>query len=468
MASPSSQQQQQQDSAASPDWSPFYCLPKAALTLSGLLQLDTSDNEVELLRRSQAVQIRYDNDINQPMGPCPRESHGKWKSRTEKVLSLIVTTHRIVLVDDGDNDNDKKSTTPTTKQSSTKSHRFIHLSNVHVIQSTGGPSFSSPFGSYKIILSTYTYGDIIFAFVTPKGSNGKEPRDTSSQQIQKALQRKLWEQQQRLQEKQTSQQTKTKRKVGVDHILTKHKLRHEHASKLADDALSGDAEQLLQEAGELLQVIQRYTVMLQKYNTPAEGSDDPDQQKLVGLLADMGMTSATAINTTINHPRNNRDKQEYYELTARQIADFLIPRFQKQSKESANAVPMMTLTDVYCLFNRARGTNLLSPEDVQQSCAVLHELNLGLSQRVFPDSGVIVVQYDRQLRMTENRIVGMCPTTPLEASHVLKLSPLLALEQLEEAERLGWVCRDVTLETIRFYPNKFLTETGWYGISKKQ
>jgi ESCRT-II complex subunit VPS36 len=304
--------------------------------------------------------------------------------------------------------------------------------------------------------------------VTPKGSNGKEARDTSSQQIQKALQRKLWEQQQRLQEKQTSQQTKTKRKVGVDHILTKHKLRHEHASKLADDALSGDAEQLLQEAGELLQVIQRYTVMLQKYNTSAEGSDDPDQQKLVGLLADMGMTSATAINSTIHHPRNNRDKQEYYELTARQIADFLIPRFQKQSKESVNAVPMMSLTDVYCLFNRARGTNLLSPEDVQQSCAVLNELNLGLSQRVFPDSGVIVVQYDRQLRMTENRIVGMCPTTPLEASHVLKLSPLLALEQLEEAERLGWVCRDVTLETIRFYPNKFLTETGWYGISKKQ
>ena len=445
MASSSSSQE-----VSGPDWSPFYCLPKATLTPSGLLQLDTSDNEVELLRRSNVVEMRYDNDANQPMGPCPRESHGRWKNRTEKVLSLIVTTHRIVLVDD---DDDSKST---------KSHRFIHLSNVHVIQNTGGPSFSSPFGSYKIIISTYTYGDIVFAFVTPKGSSGKEARDTSSQQIQKALQRKQWEQQQRLQEKQSSQQTKTRRKVGVDHILAKHKLRHEHASKLADDALSGDAEQLLQEAGELLQVIQRYTVMLQKYNTSAEDSNDPDQQKLVGLLSDMGMTSATAINNTSHSRNNNKDKQEYYELTARQIADFLLPRFQKQSKQSTNAIPMMSLTDVYCLFNRARGTNLLSPEDVKQSCAVLNDLNVGLSQRVFPDSGVIVIQYDKQLQLTQNRIVGMCPITPLEASHQLKLSPLLALEQLEEAERLGWICRDVTLETIRFYPNKFVTETKWF------
>ena len=33
---------------------------------------------------------------------------------------------------------------------------------------------------------------------------------------------------------------------------------------------------------------------------------------------------------------------------------------------------------------------------------------------------------------------------------------VLDIEQLEEAERLGWLCRDTTLSTARFYPNKFI------------
>jgi ESCRT-II complex subunit VPS36 len=96
---------------------------------------------------------------------------------------------------------------------------------------------------------------------------------------------------------------------------------------------------------------------------------------------------------------------------------------------------------------------------------------VGLSQRIFP-SGVIVIQLDKlalthgQDRSNSNKhttmgqtIVQLCPITAIEASHALKLSPLLAMEQLEEAERLGLICRDVTLETVRFYPNKFMTES---------
>ncbi|KAL3903297.1 MAG: hypothetical protein SGARI_005440, partial [Bacillariaceae sp.] len=129
---------------------------------------------------------------------------------------------------------------------------------------------------------------------------------------------------------------------------------------------------------------------------------------------------------------------------------------------------IMSLTDIYCLFNRARGTNLISPEDMRQACSKLGGLNVGLSQRVFP-SGVIVIQLDRLALGSDGgnssdatmggTIVRMCPTTAMEASHALKLSPLLAMEQLEEAERLGLICRDVTLETTRFYPNKFMTES---------
>ena len=116
---------------------------------------------------------------------------------------------------------------------------------------------------------------------------------------------------------------------------------------------------------------------------------------------------------------------------------------------------VISLTDVYCLWNRARGTNLISPEDLRQACDLLDELKLGISQRTF-DSGVVVLQMDQQqdsLQLSD--LVDLCPTTALAASHVLHVSPLLAWEQLKQAEKEGWLCRDTTLETTRFYANRF-------------
>lgn len=51
----------------------------------------------------------------------------------------------------------------------------------------------------------------------------------------------------------------------------------------------------------------------------------------------------------------------------------------------------MTLTDVYCRVNRARGLELLSPEDLLNASRQLGPLDLPLVLRVF-DSGVMVLQ----------------------------------------------------------------------------
>ena len=44
-----------------------------------------------------------------------------------------------------------------------------------------------------------------------------------------------------------------------------------------------------------------------------------------------------------------------------QLADFLVQRVDA-------AGGCMALPDVYCLFNRARGTELVSPDDLLQVC----------------------------------------------------------------------------------------------------
>lgn len=51
----------------------------------------------------------------------------------------------------------------------------------------------------------------------------------------------------------------------------------------------------------------------------------------------------------------------------------------------------MTMTDVYCRVNRARGMELLSPEDLLNASRQLAPLNLPVVLRVF-DSGVMVLQ----------------------------------------------------------------------------
>lgn len=52
---------------------------------------------------------------------------------------------------------------------------------------------------------------------------------------------------------------------------------------------------------------------------------------------------------------------------------------------------MMTLTDVYCRVNRARGLELLSPEDLLHASRRLAPLDLPIVLRSF-DSGVMVLQ----------------------------------------------------------------------------
>lgn len=449
------------------EWSPFYCLPHAELTPSGLIQLDLKDHETLLLRR-QDVEFRHEGPT--PMAPRPRglPSSKRWMSVTAELVGLAVTTHRFVLL---------RKDSETSKIDA----RFVHLSNVKSVAPSGGPSLMSPNASYKVLLTTQTYDELVLVFRS-HGRTARDDRDQAILEFQRALDRKRWEVATRLQEQAEKESARLGNRVGLDKILTKNKMRHRENAKLAETALSGDSENLLQEAAGLLKVIQKYKALVQKAEGNAE--DEEAATKLKGLMSDMGMTSALSqskaggatkgFGSVVGSASKDTRLKEYHELTARQVADFLVPRLRKRSQlqtknnqnatASANSGGMMSLTDVYCLFNRARGSNLVSPEDLRAACSLLGtQLKVGVSMRTFP-SGIVVLQLDDLALDSTNyaarrALIDLCAQgrTPLEASHVLNLSPLLAAEQLEEAERLGWLCRDVTLSTTRFYPNKFLT-----------
>lgn len=189
-----------------------------------------------------------------------------------------------------------------------------------------------------------------------------------------------------------------------------------------------------------------------------------DTAKLVGMMEHMGMTSALS---------QKQSGSVYHKQLARQLVDFL-----RYNDKLTKAGGMMTLTDVYCLFNRARGTNMISPEDLLKALDLMKELNLGISKREF-SSGVIVIQDDAfddevmakkfselasssmkpqnqngiaSTGLTESSIGGI---TVMDVCRALNTSALLANEQLLSAEQMGWLCRDSTIEGVRFFPNLF-------------
>ncbi|XP_030891626.1 vacuolar protein-sorting-associated protein 36 isoform X3 [Leptonychotes weddellii] len=146
----------------------------------------------------------------------------------------------------------------------------------------------------------------------------------------------------------------------------------------------------------------------------------------------------------------------YHVQLARQLAAILQTPLEERGG-------IMSLTEVYCLVNRARGMELLSPEDLVNACKMLEALKLPLRLRVF-DSGVMVIEL--QSHKEEEMVASALETvsekgslTSEEFAKLVGMSVLLAKERLLLAEKMGHLCRDDSVEGLRFYPNLFLTQS---------
>jgi len=141
----------------------------------------------------------------------------------------------------------------------------------------------------------------------------------------------------------------------------------------------------------------------------------------------------------------------YHTQLSRQLADWLKVPLHKHG--------MISLQDLYSLFNRARGTELISPDDLYRACVLFEELKLPVRLRRF-DSGVLVVQSMSQTeevvaKQISDQIHLDGPQTAFDLSRNKNISLALAMEQLLAAEKLGVVCRDETYEGLVFYLNFF-------------
>ncbi|XP_015422392.1 PREDICTED: vacuolar protein-sorting-associated protein 36 isoform X3 [Myotis davidii] len=106
---------------------------------------------------------------------------------------------------------------------------------------------------------------------------------------------------------------------------------------------------------------------------------------------------------------------------------------------------------------------LLSPEDLVNACKMLEALKLPLRLRVF-DSGVMVIELlsHKEEEMVASALETVSEKGSLTSEEFAKLvgmSVLLAKERLLLAEKMGHLCRDDSVEGLRFYPNLFMTQS---------
>lgn len=143
----------------------------------------------------------------------------------------------------------------------------------------------------------------------------------------------------------------------------------------------------------------------------------------------------------------------YHMQLAREISDAMVPTLHKQDG-------IILLTDAYCMLNRARGLELLSPEDLMNACGMFESMRLPVRMKTY-ESGVSVIQLeshseDKMVSQTISLIEDSESMSAQQLANLLQISVFLAKERLLMGEKMGKLCRDESIQGLRFYTNKFL------------
>jgi ESCRT-II complex subunit VPS36 len=230
--------------------------------------------------------------------------------------------------------------------------------------------------------------------------------------------------------------------AGIAGIMRKQQRDIASIDSLQQSSLS-DLKSLITHAQDVIKIIEQYTLVKRGL---IDENNESEENELETILRDIGYMTPILKNTTSN-------QSLYFQKLSSQISDFLC--IDSRIFEKGGGI--ITLTDAYYMYNRARGSSLLSPEDFFKAC---ENLKNNLIVKRYP-SGVIVIlsqSLDATIIMSE-RILELTNTfgkiSILDISRDLKLSLVIAKEHLLAVETQGFLCRDECLSGIFFYPNLF-------------
>ncbi|KAL5568717.1 hypothetical protein UlMin_025292 [Ulmus minor] len=240
------------------------------------------------------------------------------------------------------------------------------------------------------------------------------------------------------------------RMVGVSGILRKEQEMWESTDKSLQDAFQ-DLNALMSKAKEMVMLAEKMRQKLLSGTNSQNGATNDEEmgskQEIQDWLLSVGIVSPVTKESA---------GALYHQQLSRQLADFI-----KIPLERAGGV--INLIDIYCLFNRARGTELISPDDLLQACSLWEKFDVPVMLRKF-DSGVMVIQnksHSDEEVFARIKTLAMKPDalrtgiSASDAAMTLGIAPAMAKEHLLTAETKGLLCRDVSPDGFRFFINLF-------------
>ncbi|CAN4108548.1 unnamed protein product [Withania somnifera] len=236
--------------------------------------------------------------------------------------------------------------------------------------------------------------------------------------------------------------------VGVAGILRKEQEMWESTDKSLQEAFQ-DLNALMNKAKEMVTLAEKMRAkLLSGSSSQATGTNDEEigtKEEMQELLLSVGIVSPVTKESA---------GALYHQQLSRQLADFA-----KIPLERAGG--MINLIDIYCLFNRARGTELISPDDLLRACSLWEKFDVPVMLRKF-DSGVMVIRskshsddevFTRIRSMVTTPDALRAGVTASDAAMTLGIAPAMAKEHLLAAEGKGFLCRDVSPDGFRFFVN---------------
>lgn len=328
----------------------------------------------------------------------------------------------------------------------------------------------------------------------------KGGRDASLEDLRKAMQRKAWEAAAGPAQSAETAITATDvmRAPGIGGLLERRAKAQAESSQLTNTAF-GDLEELAKHARSLVAMAEQYASEAQrKAAAAAAGSSTGSGDGSPNVSApDADVASAGSLALSMGLLSNPITKASsgglFYSELARQIAAFIGPYL-------ARVGGLAPLTDIYCLYNRARRTDLVSPEDVLEAARLMGTSAVpGLGMRLVrlqngaavpghsshsdaSNGGLLVLQLDsfspeaaaqRIEALLRKRVVlagtgaflrdltceqasGDPYVTAIELNALWRVPLPVAQQLLAAAEQQGRVCRDASLSGLRFYLNRFV------------
>lgn len=267
-------------------------------------------------------------------------------------------------------------------------------------------------------------------------------REKLLQHYNDCLRRKLWE----VKKKEAAQFSS--QYAGIGGIMRKVEHQAAEDSKSLQEAFS-DLDSLIKSADELVKIANKLKVQQEKLAARDNPNDAKESNEVADLLLNMGIVTAITKQSA---------GSLFHEELARSICGWLMGPI------GANvcAGGMVTLPDVYCAYNRARGSDLISPEDMLRAALLMEKLGLPMRLRDFP-SGVRVLESitrseERSTKALVTLVEHADANKGIDAVGIadrLGIAVSLALEELLVAEDGGFICRDESLQGLFFFPNRW-------------